>query len=57
VLKTCAGVKIFSTKISGKCNVTGAIFIGKFHKKCWKLQKFSEDNLQYFPFPDVLFFF
>jgi hypothetical protein len=31
--KTCAGVKIFSAKISGKCNVTGAIFIGNFHKK------------------------
>jgi hypothetical protein len=31
--KTCAGVKIFSAKFSGKCNVTGAIFIGNFHKK------------------------
>jgi hypothetical protein len=31
--KTCAGVKIFSTKISGECNVTGAIVIGNFHKK------------------------
>jgi hypothetical protein len=25
--KTCAGVKIFSAKISGKCNVTGAILL------------------------------
>jgi hypothetical protein len=31
--KTCAGVKIFSAKISGKCNVTGAIHVGIFHKK------------------------
>jgi hypothetical protein len=31
--KTCAGVKIFSAKISGKCDLTGAIFIGNFHKK------------------------
>jgi hypothetical protein len=36
--KTCAGVKIFSAKICGKCNVTGTIFIGNFHKKWWKLQ-------------------
>jgi hypothetical protein len=31
--KTCARVKFFSTKISGKCNVTGAIFRGNLHKK------------------------
>jgi hypothetical protein len=33
--KTCARVKFFffSTKISGKCNVTGAIFSANFHKK------------------------
>jgi hypothetical protein len=31
--KTWARVKFFSTKISGKCNVTGAIFSGNFHKK------------------------
>jgi hypothetical protein len=31
--KTCAGVKIFSAKFSGKCNVIGAIFVGNFHKK------------------------
>jgi hypothetical protein len=31
--KTCAGVKIFISKFSGKCDVTGAIFSGNFHKK------------------------
>jgi hypothetical protein len=31
--KMFAGVNIFSTKISGKCSVTGAILNGNLHKK------------------------
>jgi hypothetical protein len=31
--ESCARVKFFRTKISGKCNVTGAIFCANFHKK------------------------
>ncbi len=47
--KICAGAKIFSAKISGKCNVTGAIFIGNFHKNDGNYSNFQRTICNIFP--------
>jgi hypothetical protein len=47
--KICAGAKIFSAKISGKCNVTGAIFIGNFHKNDGNYINFQRTICNIFP--------
>jgi hypothetical protein len=49
--KTCAGVKIFSTKICGKCIVTVAIFIGKFPQKMMEIAIIFRGQLAIFSLP------
>jgi hypothetical protein len=47
--KTCTGVKIFSAKISGKCSVTGALFIGNFQKNDGNCNDFQRTTCIIFP--------